>query len=70
MKEGVTVIEAVGQPFDPNYHEAVIQAESDEYEEGIVCQEVQKGYKIDNKVLRHARVIVSKGKSNKRIYIR
>jgi len=61
-KEQVQPIEAVGKPFDPNYHEAMMQAESDEYDEGIVCQEVQKGYKIDDKVLRHARVVVSKGR--------
>ncbi len=60
-KEQVTVIEAIGQPFDPNYHEAMMQSESDEYDEGIVCLEIQKGYKIDDKVLRHARVGVSKG---------
>jgi molecular chaperone GrpE len=61
QKEGITAIESVGQVFDPNYHEALMQMESDEYEEGIVCKEVQKGYQINNKVLRHARVVVSKG---------
>ena len=60
-KEQVTAIESIGQPFDPHYHEAIMQAESEEYGEGIVCQEIQKGYKIDDKVLRHARVSVSKG---------
>lgn len=62
VKERVTAIESVGQQFDPNYHEAMMQSESDEYDEGIVCREIQKGYKIDNKVLRHARVVVSNGK--------
>lgn len=62
-KEGVTPIEAVGQPFDPHYHEAVMQTESDEYDEGIVAQEIQKGYRIGDKVLRHSRVIVSCGRS-------
>lgn len=61
-KEGVTSIDSVGTPFDPIYHEAVMQVESDEYGEGIVAQEVQKGYKINDKVLRHARVVVSKGR--------
>ncbi len=60
-KEGVTPIEAVGQPFDPHYHEAVMQAPSDEYDEGTVTQEIQKGYRIGDKVLRHSRVIVSSG---------
>lgn len=62
-KEGVTPIEAVGKPFDPHYHEAVMQAESDEYDEGVVAQEIQKGYRIGDKVLRHSRVVVSRGKS-------
>ncbi len=62
-KEGVTPIEAVGRPFDPHYHEAVMQAVSDEYDEGTVTQEIQKGYRIGDKVLRHSRVIVSSGSS-------
>jgi molecular chaperone GrpE len=62
-KEGVTPIEAVGKPFDPHYHEAVMQAASDEYDEGTVMQEIQKGYRIGDKVLRHSRVIVSSGSS-------
>ena len=62
-KEGVTAIESKGQPFDPNYHEALMQAESDEYDEGMVSQEILKGYKLDDKVLRHARVVVSRGRS-------
>jgi len=60
-KEGISAIEATGKPFDPTYHEAVMQVASDEFDEGIVAQEIRKGYKIDGKVLRHARVIVSKG---------
>lgn len=60
-KEGVTPIEAVGKPFDPHYHEAVMQTPSDEYDEGMVAQEIQKGYRIGDKVLRHSRVIVSSG---------
>jgi len=61
-KEGITPIEAVGKPFDPHYHEAVMQSASDEYDEGTVMQEIQKGYCIGDKVLRHSRVIVSSGK--------
>jgi len=61
-RENVTPIESVGQPFDPNCHEALMQAESEEFDDGVVSQEVQKGYKIDDKVLRHARVVVSKGR--------
>jgi molecular chaperone GrpE len=60
-RENVTPIESVGQPFDPNLHEAMMQQPSDEFEEGIVVQEIQKGYQLSDKVLRHARVIVSAG---------
>ena len=61
---GVRPIEAVGQPFDPNYHEALVQVASDEYDEGIVANEISKGYMIDDRVLRHARVAVSRGSEN------
>jgi len=60
-RENVVVIEAIGKPFDPNYHEALMQQASDEYDEGTVCGELQKGYRIGNRVLRHSRVIVSTG---------
>ncbi|MCP4567681.1 MAG: nucleotide exchange factor GrpE [FCB group bacterium] len=60
-RENVTTIEALGQSFNPNFHEAMLQQQSDEYDEGMVCGELQKGYKIGDKVLRHARVIVSSG---------
>jgi len=57
---GMKHIEVVGKPFDPNIHDAVMQIESDEYESGIVASEVQKGYMIADKVIRHSKVIVSK----------
>ena len=57
---GVTPIEAVGQEFDPNLHNAVMQADSDEYESGVVAQELQKGYKFHDTVLRHSMVAVTK----------
>ena len=57
---GLKHIEVVGKPFDPNIHDAVMQIESDEYESGIVASEVQKGYMIADKVIRHSKVIVSK----------
>lgn len=60
-REGVTAIESLGKPFDPNLHEAVMQMVSNQYDEGIICQEIQKGYLIDNRVVRHARVVVSSG---------
>jgi len=59
----VTPIESIGRPFDPRYHEALMQADSDEYDEGMVTAEISKGYMLGDRVLRHARVAVSKGKS-------
>ncbi|QWU15016.1 molecular chaperone GrpE [Paenibacillus sophorae] len=57
--EGLTPMETVGQPFNPEFHQAIMQVESEEYEEGIVTEEVQKGYLLKNKVLRPAMVKVS-----------
>ena len=56
---GVTPIEAVGKEFDPNLHNAVMQVESQEYESGIVAQELQKGYMFHDTVLRHSMVGVT-----------
>ena len=56
---GVTPIEAVGKEFDPNLHNAVMQVESQEYESGIVAQELQKGYMFHDTVLRHSMVAVA-----------
>ncbi|WP_029231822.1 nucleotide exchange factor GrpE [Butyrivibrio sp. VCB2006] len=56
---GVTPIEAVGKEFDPNLHNAVMQVQSDEYESGIVAQELQKGYMFHDTVLRHSMVGVT-----------
>ena len=53
---GVKPIEAVGQEFDPNFHNAVMQVESEEYDSGVVAQELQKGYK--DSVVRHSMVAV------------
>ena len=51
-------IEAVGQEFDPNYHNAVMQVESEEYESGVIAQELQKGYTYRDSVVRHSMVAV------------
>ena len=53
---GVKPIEAVGKEFDPNFHNAVMQVESDEFESGIVAQEFQKGYTYHDMVIRHSMV--------------
>ncbi len=55
-KIGVKPIEAVGQEFDPNFHNAVMQVESEEFESGIVAQEFMKGYTYRDSVVRHSMV--------------
>ena len=54
----VKPIEAVGKEFDPELHNAVMQVESEEYETGIVAQELQKGYTYRGSVVRHSMVAV------------
>ncbi len=56
---GVKPIEAVGCEFDPNLHNAVMQVESEEYESGVVAQELQKGYTYHDIVVRHSMVAVT-----------
>ena len=53
---GVEEIEAVGTEFDPELHNAVMQVESEEYESGIIAQELQKGYMYRDSVVRHSMV--------------
>ena len=57
---GVKPVESIGQPFDPNFHQAMGQVESDEYEPNTVVQEMQKGYTLNNRLLRPAMVMVAK----------
>lgn len=64
-KEGLKEIDAVCKPFDPNFHEAVTQCESDEHDEGIVADELCKGYMLNEKLLRPSKVVVSKGKTRR-----
>lgn len=58
-QSGLKEMEAVGQPFNPEYHEAVMKVEDSEHEEGIIVEELQKGYMFKDKVLRPAMVKVS-----------
>ena len=58
-KLGLTVIEAQGQEFDPNFHEAVMQTPTTEHPENHVINELQKGYKLGDKVLRPTLVNVA-----------
>lgn len=62
-KEGLTPIDAVGKPFDPFQHEALSYEETDEYPDGVVMEELLKGYEFGGKVIRHTLVKVAKGKS-------
>ena len=62
LKESqVVVIEALGKPFDPNFHSALMKEPSDEYPEGLVMGELEKGYLMADQVLRPALVRVSSG---------
>lgn len=63
MKEleavGVKPIEAVGVEFNPDFHNAVMQVESEEYESGVIAQELMKGYMYKDSVVRHSMVAVT-----------
>jgi len=62
-KRGLREIEAIDEVFDPFYHEAVMQREVEDYDDGIILEEVQKGYFLNSRVLRPAKVIVAKKKT-------
>jgi molecular chaperone GrpE len=55
-------IKAFGEPFDPNFHQAVMNEETDEYKENTVIRELQKGYLLHDRLLRPAMVVVSTAK--------
>ncbi len=59
-ESGLEEIEAAGMPFDPNWHEAVSQQETNDVPEGRVVQQLRKGYKLRNRLLRPATVIVAR----------
>jgi molecular chaperone GrpE len=65
LGSGVEPINAEGQPFDPNLHEAVAQEASDEVAEGVVVRQLRRGYKLRERLLRPATVTVSKGSAGK-----
>ena len=60
-QQGVAPMRVVGQQFDPSLHEAVLREPSDKEKEDIITEELQRGYNLDGKVLRHALVKVSMG---------
>ena len=59
---GATPLDAVGEPFDANFHEALAQLPSEDVEEGHVMSEVKRGWMLHGKLLRVAQVVVSAGK--------
>ena len=60
-QQGVAPMRVVGQQFDPNLHEAVLREPSEEFSEDAITEELQRGYHLEGKVLRHALVKVSMG---------
>jgi len=61
LSHGVEPVQAEGAKFDPNLHEAVAQEESREVEEGYIVRQLRKGFKLKDRLLRPATVVVSKG---------
>ena len=62
-KFNVKPIESIGQPFDPNFHQAMMQEETDGYPENTVITELQKGYMIHDRLLRPSMVVVAAAKA-------
>lgn len=62
-RHNVQPVKALGEPFDPNFHQAMMQAESEDQPVNTVIQEMQKGYVLHDRLLRPAMVVVSKAKS-------
>lgn len=58
-EQGVKKIDAVGQPFDVNYHEAIMQRKEEDKEPHVVLDELEKGYMYKDRVIRHSKVIVN-----------
>ena len=64
-EQGVKKIESTGEPFNVDFHEALMQREDNSVEPHTVLEEIEKGYIYKDKVIRHAKVIVSEEKSSK-----
>jgi molecular chaperone GrpE len=63
--EEVSPIEAMGRPFDPNFHEAILEVETDDQPDGYVTEEIRKGYIYKNKILRTSIVKVARNQNQK-----
>ena len=66
-KHGVKKIESINKKFDHNFHQAMLEVETDEFNEGYVVQEIQRGFTIHDRLLRPSMVGVSKKPENKKI---
>jgi molecular chaperone GrpE len=64
-KNGLLPIKALGEKFDHYKHEAMMQTQTEEYEEGTILEEFARGYMLNNKVIRYSKVRVSKMKESK-----
>ena len=60
--QGVELIDALGQPFDPRFHEGIAHEDSEEFEKDMVSKQWRLGYKIGDRVMRPATVVISNGK--------
>ena len=60
-KYSIKTFESINKDFDPTFHEALLEVESDEIKKGKILEEYEKGYLYDDKIIRHAKVVVSKG---------
>jgi molecular chaperone GrpE len=63
-RHNVKPIKAIGEPFDPNFHQAMMQEETEQEPANTVIREMQKGYVLHDRLLRPAMVVVSKAKSD------
>lgn len=61
-RNGLEPFESVGHRFDPNLHDAMMTVETDEHEEGVVVEEMSRGYRLKDRVIRHAKVAVAKAR--------
>lgn len=66
-KSGLKEVEAVGKPFDPNFHEAISQQIDDKVAQGHISMELQKGYLLNERLIRPSMVVISQGNSKSEV---
>jgi len=66
-KSGLREVEAVGKPFDPNFHEAISQQIDDKVAQGHIIMELQKGYLLNERLIRPSMVVISQGNSKSEV---